>query len=99
MKELDQNVLLLSIIIGLFDSKLSKRFLVDQLTVSTIRHELEGRYSILFQWLENYKKQTLSHGFVFFGNKRKYFDGFKKLKHRKKKGFKFSSKMVNSLLI
>ncbi|MGA1871867.1 MAG: hypothetical protein ACMUJM_25375 [bacterium] len=77
LKGLDFDELLLSIIIGLSDSKLSKRFLVDQLTASTIRHELEVRYSILFQWIENYRKLVSKQGFASIRNKRKYFDGLK----------------------
>jgi DNA polymerase I-like protein with 3'-5' exonuclease and polymerase domains len=43
------------------------------------------RYSSLFQWLENYKKQTTRRGYAVLNNKRKYFDGLKSSNLEKRK--------------
>ena len=61
--------------IGYSDAKLSKRFLIDRLTLSTIRHDLEMRYFSLFQWVENFRRETARLGYLSNNNKYKYFDG------------------------
>jgi len=85
MKELDKDDLLLSIVTGYSDAKLSKLFMIDRLTVSTIRHDLELRYSTLFQWIETFEKQTTKQGYAIIDNKRKYFDGLKSSNIEKRK--------------
>lgn len=85
IKELKPDKLLLLIVIGFSDSKLSKQFLIDQLTITTIRHNLELRYVTLFQWLKNFREQTLRQRFAFANNKRKYFDGLKSSNIEKRK--------------
>lgn len=77
IKDLKIDEILIYIIIGYADYKLSKLFLIDQLTVSTIRHEFEVQYSKLFHWLDKFRTQTLSQGFACVDNKRKYFNGLK----------------------
>jgi len=53
--------------------------------VSTIRHDLELRYSTLFQWIETFEKQTTKQGYAIIDNKRKYFDGLKSSNIEKRK--------------
>ncbi|WP_321415861.1 DNA polymerase [uncultured Desulfobacter sp.] len=77
MKELNTNELFLAIISGYSDYKLSKEFMLDRTTVLTIRHDLYMRYQILFNWIEQFKKQTLDKGFAVYQNKKKYFAGLK----------------------
>ncbi len=85
MKELDIDKLLLLIVIGFSNSKLSKQFLIDQLTITTIRHKLELRYVTLFQWLKSFREQTSRQRFAFANNERKYFDGLKSSNIEKRK--------------
>ncbi len=72
---LNSDELLLAIIMGDSDFKLSKKFMIDRLSVSTIRHDIETRYYSLFQWIENFKRQTIKFGYATVNHKRKYFDG------------------------
>ena len=85
MKELDYDELLLKIIIGTHDSFLSKRFMVDKTTISTIIYDLKIRYSSLFQWIEKFQKETSIRGFASFNSKRKYLDGLKSSNIAKRK--------------
>ena len=85
MKELDTDGLFLAVITGYSDYKLSKEFMIDRTTVLTIRHDLETRYPILFDWIRQFKKRTLKQGYIRFNNKKKYFDGLKSSNLEKRK--------------
>ncbi len=77
MKDLDHDDLLLSIVIGYSDVKLSRRFMVDHLTISTIRLDLTERYASLFRWLDEFRKNTAKQGYIKLNNEFKYLDGLK----------------------
>ncbi len=85
MKELDTDELFLAIITGYSDYKLSKEFMLDRLDASTIRHDVELRYPILFSWIKQIKKRILDQGYILHDNKRKYFDGLKSSNLEKRK--------------
>ena len=68
---------MLFIIIGYSDAKISKHFMVDRLTISTLRHEIEMRYPILFKWVEDFKRKAEKQGYAIINDKRKYIDGLK----------------------
>jgi DNA polymerase I-like protein with 3'-5' exonuclease and polymerase domains len=76
-RDLDQKDLLLSVAIGLSDAALSRRFLIDRLTVAGIRQALEARYAKLFKWLDTYRKDAMTQGFAYYDGKRKYLEGLK----------------------
>jgi len=59
--------------------------MLDRLTVSTIRHDLEVRYSTLFNWIRNFQMQILKQGYATYDNKKKYFDGLKSSNLEKRK--------------
>jgi DNA polymerase I-like protein with 3'-5' exonuclease and polymerase domains len=79
MKDLDHDELLLSLVLGHSESKLSKQFLVDRFTVATIKRDLEMRYHVLFRWLNNYRRMAQAKGFGInpIDGKRKYIDGLR----------------------
>jgi DNA polymerase-1 len=77
MQDLDHDELLLSFVLGHADSRLSRRFLIDHLTVTTLRHDLEERYRTLFEWLEHFRRQAERNGYATHGGKRKYIDGLR----------------------
>ena len=77
MKGMDQHELLLSCAIGYSDSAISRKFFVDNLTVSRIRHDLKKRYRILFRGLESYRSEAEKTGYASFDGKRKYIDGLR----------------------
>jgi hypothetical protein len=56
MKDCDHDALLLSLVLGHSEAKLSKQFLVDRFTMTTIKRDLETRYQVLFRWLNNYRR-------------------------------------------
>lgn len=75
--ELDPDELLLRLAVGQSDTALSKRFLVDRLKISTMRHDLEERYQTMFQWLNNFCRLARTKGYATNGDQRKYIDGLK----------------------
>jgi hypothetical protein len=79
MKDCDRDELLLSLVLGKSESKLSKQFLVDRFTVRTIKRDLETRYQALFHWLDNYRRmaQVTGYGINPMDGKRKHIDGLK----------------------
>jgi DNA polymerase-1 len=77
MKGLDSDELLLYFVLGHSDSSMSRKFLIDHLTVTTIRHDLEKRYQILFQWLESFQREAERNGYAMIDGKRKYIDGLR----------------------
>jgi hypothetical protein len=77
MRVFDPDDLLLSLVIGFTDSHLSRRFLVDHLTVATMRHEIEKRYATLFQWIHDFQMDALRNGYATADGRRKYIDGLR----------------------
>jgi len=71
--ERDKFLLLLAL--GRSDFELSKRFLIDQMTVSTLRHDVEVRYQKLFRFLERFRADSIKQGFACNDGKRKYLAG------------------------
>jgi hypothetical protein len=76
MKGVDHDDLLLRVLIGEHPHRLSTRFLIDRLTVSSIVHALASRYPKLFQYIDNSKAQGLKKGYVERDGIRRYFYGF-----------------------
>src|SRR5262249_28753358 len=76
MKGVDHNELLLRVLIGEHPHRLSTRFLMDRLTVSSIVHALASRYPKLFQYIDNSRAQGLKKGYVEHEGIRRYFNGF-----------------------
>jgi DNA polymerase-1 len=85
MKEFEKDEFLLTTLIGYSDAKLSQKFMIDRLTLSTLRHELEMRYPTLFQWIEDFKTHSAKQGYAKLGNKRRYLDGLKSSNLEKRK--------------
>jgi DNA polymerase I-like protein with 3'-5' exonuclease and polymerase domains len=73
----DQVELLLRLAIGQSDSKLARRFMVDGLSITGMRHDLERRYSKMFQWLNRFRSETLGNGYATKRDLKKYIDGLK----------------------
>jgi DNA polymerase I-like protein with 3'-5' exonuclease and polymerase domains len=74
---LDQKDLLLSVVIGLSDAALSKRFLIDRLTAAGIRETVGAKYVKVFKWLDTYRRDAMALGFAYHDGKRKYLEGLK----------------------
>ena len=79
MKDCDHDALLLALVLGHSEAKLSKQFLVDRFTMTTIKRDLETRYQALFRWPNNYRRiaQGTGYGINPIDGKRKYIDGLK----------------------
>ena len=75
LKNIEPEEFLLSVVSGQSGFKLSQLFMLDRLTISTVRHDIEKRYSKLFCWLENFRKETAKRGYAEMKGRRKYFDG------------------------
>jgi hypothetical protein len=77
MREIDPNELLLRLAVGQSDTVLSKRSLIDRLKITTMRHDLEKRYRVMFQWLNNFRRMARINRYATNGELRKYIDGLK----------------------
>ena len=77
MQELDPDELLLRLAVGQSDAALSKRFLVDRSKIATMRHDLEKRYQVMFQWLNSFRRVARVNRYATNGDLRKYIDGLK----------------------
>jgi DNA polymerase I len=77
MHDLAHDDLLLSCVLGHTEASLSRQFFLDQLTIATLRQDLEARYRTLFAWLAHFQKQAESNGYAMYDGKRKYIDGLR----------------------
>ena len=75
VKNLDHDRLLLSLVSGSSDARLSREFLVDQLTAGTLRHDLTRRYRGVFRWRHDFLDEARRRGYAATGRRRKYLDG------------------------
>jgi hypothetical protein len=57
MKGVDHDDMLLRVLIGEHPHRLSTRFLMDRLTVSSIVHALASRYPKLFQYVSTTQRR------------------------------------------
>jgi hypothetical protein len=75
--EVDHSDLLLSTAIDLSNAALCRRFLVQPLTVASLRGALRSRYGTLFGWLDQYRRQAQANGFASWEGRRKYLEGLR----------------------
>lgn len=73
----EQDKFLLYLALGRSDFELSKRFLIDRMSVSIIRHDAEMRYRLSFKFLEEFRKTSAALGYACRNGKRKYLAGLK----------------------
>jgi DNA polymerase I-like protein with 3'-5' exonuclease and polymerase domains len=73
----EQDELFLLLALGSSDFAVSKRFLVDRVAAATIRHDVHLRYRRAFQFLEEFRKNSLAQGYALRDGKRKYLAGLK----------------------
>ncbi len=71
----EQDELLLLIAVGRPDFELSRRFLIDRVTISNIRHEITARYRQSFRFLDRFRKEAVSRGYARSEHRRKYLTG------------------------
>jgi hypothetical protein len=76
MSGVNHDELLLRVLIGESLHRLSTRFLMDRLTVSSIVHALGTRYTKSFRYLADSRAQGLKLGYVEREGIRPYFKGF-----------------------
>jgi DNA polymerase-1 len=55
---------LLSLAVGTSNSKLARKFLLDQSLVGDLRHRMQIRYRHAFQWLDAVRTDAVKYGFV-----------------------------------
>jgi DNA polymerase I-like protein with 3'-5' exonuclease and polymerase domains len=55
---------LLSLAIGTSNSKISRRFLLEQSLVGDLRHRMRIRYRHVFQWVDAVRTDAIKYGFV-----------------------------------
>jgi DNA polymerase I-like protein with 3'-5' exonuclease and polymerase domains len=68
---------LLFLALGHSDAKLSRHFLIQRLEAASVRHDLEQRYRVMFQWLNRFCRATLANGFAASDGQKKYIDGLR----------------------
>ena len=55
---------LLSVVVGTSNSKLSRKFLLEQSVVADLRHRMRIRYRHVFQWVDAVRRDAVNYGFV-----------------------------------
>jgi hypothetical protein len=73
----EQDELLLLLASGRTDFEVSKRFFVDRVAATTIRHDVHLRYRPVFQFLEEFRRNSLAQGHALSDGKQKYLAGLK----------------------
>jgi DNA polymerase I-like protein with 3'-5' exonuclease and polymerase domains len=73
----EQDELFLLLALGSSDFGVSKRFLVERVAAATIRHDVHLRYRHAFQFLEEFRRNSLVQGYALNDGKRKYLAGLK----------------------
>jgi DNA polymerase I-like protein with 3'-5' exonuclease and polymerase domains len=61
---------LLSLAIGISNSKVSRKFLLEQSLVADLRHRMRIRYRHVFRWIEAIQMNAVKYGFVEKGGRR-----------------------------
>jgi DNA polymerase I-like protein with 3'-5' exonuclease and polymerase domains len=69
--------LLLNLLLGHSNFEVSKRFFIDQMSASTIRHDVEVRYRKSFQFLDEFRQVAAKQGYACKDGKRKYLAGLR----------------------
>jgi DNA polymerase I-like protein with 3'-5' exonuclease and polymerase domains len=69
--------LLLNLLLGHSNFEVSKRFFIDQMSASTIRHDVEVRYRKSFQFLDEFRQVAAKQGYASKDGKRKYLAGLR----------------------
>ena len=77
LESAERDELLLNLVIGRSDFEVSKRFLVDRMSASMIRHDIEVRYRTLFMFLDKFRSESAARGYACMNGKRKYLAGLK----------------------
>jgi hypothetical protein len=77
LPDVDHEDLLLSMMIGMSNSKLCRRFFCDRSAMESIRHDVELRYAGMFKWLATYREETIRRGFALDGNRKRCLAGLR----------------------
>jgi hypothetical protein len=85
MKTLDYNKLLLSVVCGVSRPAMSRQFMLERMGIDSICHDLRMRYEKLFEWLDAFRADAGSRGYVTGPKGRKYLDGLKSSSLQKRK--------------
>jgi DNA polymerase I-like protein with 3'-5' exonuclease and polymerase domains len=75
MKRLDHDQFLLSVVCGESGPAMSRRFMLERMTVDSACHDLRMRYGGLFQWLSELRQEAEKRGYVTGPKGRKYLAG------------------------
>jgi DNA polymerase I len=66
---------LMSLLIGVSNAALCKRFLIDARRASVLREVVTSKYPKLFAWIEECRRNIVSSGFASSGERRRYWEG------------------------
>jgi DNA polymerase-1 len=72
---IDHADVLISVAIGLSNAALCKRYLIDTRRAMALRDHVTDRYSRLFDWLDEYRRNIIFAGFASSGTRRRYWEG------------------------
>ena len=74
---IDHADVLISVAIGLSNAALCKRYLIDARKAMALRDHVTDRYSRLFEWLDEYRRNIIFAGFASSGTRRRYWEGLR----------------------
>jgi hypothetical protein len=66
---------LVSLLIGVSNAALCKKFLIDARRANVLREMVTSKYPTLFAWIEERRRNILSSGFASSGGRRRYWEG------------------------
>lgn len=75
LQRIDVEELILSVVIGESDFKLTRKFMIDRVGLSKVYHDIEKRYARLFEWKDAFCKETLKQGYATLNDQKKYLSG------------------------
>ncbi|MDX2444793.1 MAG: DNA polymerase [Bacteroidales bacterium] len=85
LQRIDVEELILSVVIGESDFKLTQKFMINRVDLSMLHHDIEKRYTRLFEWKGIFCKETLMQGYAVLNDQKKYLSGLSSSNLEKKK--------------
>ena len=77
LEGLEHAEVLLSVALGLPDAAVCRRFLISPEKAMRIKANLQVRYPTLFEWLDNFRRESITRGYAEHDGQRIYIEGLR----------------------
>jgi len=85
LEGLEHAEVLLSVAIGLPDAAVCRRFLINPEKAMRIKANLQVRYPTLFEWLDHFRRESITRGYAEHDGQRIYIEGLRSSNIEKRK--------------